>query len=147
MPTYLFLASFLILLAMGVGRAVLAGGHPRPVIPPPPLAPAAGAVSAWLLIRAFASGCTAMTGVEAVSNGISAFRDPAVEKAHGTLTAIVVSLAALLGGVAYLAHAFGIGAMDQTQARLSERPVAARRGAGGPRTLSTTWRSAACWPC
>jgi amino acid transporter len=116
LPTYLFLASFLTLLAMGVGRALLAGGHPRPVIPPPHLAPAAGAVGAWLLIRAFASGCTAMTGVEAVSNGVSAFRDPAVEKARGTLTAIVVSLAALLGGVAYLSHVFGIGAMDQTRA-------------------------------
>jgi amino acid transporter len=115
LPTYLFLASFVALLAMGIGRALLAGGHLRAVIPPPHLAPAAGAVSAWLLIRAFASGCTAMTGVEAVSNGVSAFRDPAVEKARGTLTAIVVSLAALLGGVAYLAHAFGIAAMDQTR--------------------------------
>ena len=114
LPTYLFLASFLTLLAIGVVRVLLAGGRPRPVIPPPLLAPA-GAVSAWLLIRAFASGCTAMTGVEAVSNGVSAFRDPAVEKARGTLTAIVVSLAALLGGVAYLSHAFGIGAMDQTR--------------------------------
>ncbi|HEY2294797.1 MAG TPA: APC family permease [Thermoanaerobaculia bacterium] len=113
-PTYLFLASFFALLGLGVVRALLAGGHPRPVVPPPAL-PAAGAVSAWLLIRAFASGCTAMTGVEAVSNGVSAFREPGVRKAHGTLTVIVVSLGLLLGGIAWLARAFGIGAMDQTR--------------------------------
>jgi amino acid transporter len=114
-PTYLFLGSFFVLLGLGMTRALLAGGHPRPVIPPPPLSPAIVPMSAWLLVRAFASGCTAMTGVEAVSNGVSAFRDPAVKNAHGTLTAIVVSLGALLGGIAYLARAFGIGAMDQTR--------------------------------
>jgi amino acid transporter len=115
LPTYLFLASFLVLLGLGVVRAVLAAGHPHPVVPPPPLPPAAGAVSAWLLMRAFASGCTAMTGVEAVSNGVSAFREPEVKNAHGTLTAIVVSLGALLGGIAYLSRAYGIGAMDQSR--------------------------------
>jgi len=113
LPTYLFLGSFFVLL--GVGITLLAGGHPRPVVPPPSLAAAVAPVGAWLLVRAFASGCTAMTGVEAVSNGVGAFREPAVKKAHGTLTAIVVSLGVLLGGIAYLAHAFGIGAMDQTK--------------------------------
>lgn len=115
LPTYLFLGSFFVLLGLGITRALLAGGHPRPVVPPPSLAAAVAPVSAWLLVRAFASGCTAMTGVEAVSNGVSAFREPRVGKAHGTLTAIVVSLGVLLGGIAYLAHAFGIGAMDQTK--------------------------------
>jgi amino acid transporter len=115
LPTYLFLGSFFVLLGLGLVRALLAGGHPRPVVPPPSLAAAMAPVSAWLLIRAFASGCTAMTGVEAVSNGISAFREPRAEKAHGTLTVIVVSLGLLLGGIAYLSHAFGIGAMDQTK--------------------------------
>jgi amino acid transporter len=115
LPTYLFLGSFFVLIGLGIARALLSGGHPRPVVPPPPLAAAVAPVSAWLLVRAFASGCTAMTGVEAVSNGIGAFREPRVGKAQGTLTAIVVSLGALLGGIAYLAHAFGIGAMDQTK--------------------------------
>ncbi|HEY4565163.1 MAG TPA: APC family permease, partial [Thermoanaerobaculia bacterium] len=114
-PTYLFLASFFALLGLGVARVLLAGGPPRPMVPPPALPAAGAAVSAWLLIRAFASGCTAMTGVEAVSNGIGAFREPRVGKAHGTLTAIVVSLGLLLGGIAWLARAFGIGAMDQTR--------------------------------
>lgn len=115
LPTYLFLGSFFVLLGLGVVRAVLSGGSPRPVVPPPPLAAAAGGLSAWLMIRAFASGCTAMTGVEAVSNGVSAFREPGVRNAHRTLTAIVASLGLLLAGVAWLSRAFGIGAMDQTR--------------------------------
>jgi amino acid transporter len=114
-PTYLFLASFFALLGFGVARTLLSGGHPQPVVPPPPALPAAGVVSAWLLVRAFASGCTAMTGVEAVSNGVNAFDEPRVRKAHGTLTAIVISLGLLLGGIAWLVRVFGICAMDQSR--------------------------------
>lgn len=83
-PTYLFVASFGGLLLLGVAKALAAGGNPVPVVPPPPVLPAAGAVTLWLLLRSFASGCTAMTGVEAVSNGISAFRDPSTKYAHRT---------------------------------------------------------------
>ena len=114
-PTYLFLGSFAVLLGIGLVRTLLSGGDPQPVVPPPAALPAAGTVSVWLLIRAFASGCTAMTGVEAVSNGVSVFREPRVRKAHGTLTAIVVSLGLLLGGIAWLVRGFGITAMDQSQ--------------------------------
>ncbi len=121
LPTYLFLASFFVILGIGFAHVLWAGGAggaarmPRPVIPPPPLGPARAAVSAWLLLRAFASGCTAMTGVEAVSNGLGAFKEPPVRHAQRTLTAIVLSLGVLLFGIAYLSHAFGIGAMDQTK--------------------------------
>jgi amino acid transporter len=114
-PTYLFVACFGVVLAVGVFKAVRGGGHPEPVVPPPPLESAAVAVSLWLLVRSFASGCTAMTGVEAVSNGITAFREPAVKNAQRTLTVIVAILATLLGGIAYLSRAYGIGAMDQTR--------------------------------
>ena len=116
-PTYLFVLSFgggVVL--YGVWQALAAGGDPTPLVPPP-AAPAGigAAVSVWLLLRAFASGCTAMTGVEAVSNGVSAFRDPTVTYAHRTLTAIVVLLGLLLAGIAYLANAYHTMAMDQTQ--------------------------------
>ena len=114
-PTYVFILSFGGLLLYGVAQALASGGQPSPVIPPP-AAPAAGeAVTVWLLLRAFASGCTAMTGVEAVSNGVGAFRAPTVTYAHRTLVAIVAVLGALLAGIAYLADAYGIAAMDQTQ--------------------------------
>jgi hypothetical protein len=73
------------------------------------------AVSLRLVLRAFASGCTAMTGIEAVSNGIGAFRDPTPKYAHRTLAAIVLILALLLAAIAYLAPAYRVAAMDQTQ--------------------------------
>ncbi|MEZ0171905.1 APC family permease [Microvirga sp. TS319] len=115
LPTYTFVISFILLLGLGLYRVVISGGEPRPVVPPPALAPTTAAASLWLLMHAFASGCTAMTGVEAVSNGVSAFREPKVKYAHRTLTAIVVILGLLLAGIAYLASSYGIGAMDQTQ--------------------------------
>lgn len=115
-PAYLFVASFAVVLAIGITKAIAAGGHPQPVVQPPQLAPAQEAIDPWLLLRAFAAGCTAMTGVEAVSNGVSAFREPVVARAHRTLSAIVASLWLLLAGIAYLSSAYGIGAMDQAQA-------------------------------
>jgi amino acid transporter len=114
-PTYIFVVSFGGLLVFGVVRALIAGGAPEPVVPPPAPPAAAAGVTIWLLLRAFASGCTAMTGVEAVSNGIGAFREPTEKYAHRTLSAIVLTLALLLAAVAYLAPAYGVAAMDQTQ--------------------------------
>ncbi len=115
LPTYLFAASFLAFIAMGLWRAVSSGGHPHSMIAPPPPPHAVQAVGAWILVRAFAAGCTAMTGVEAVSNGVGTFKEPVVKRAHITLTVICVLLALLLGGVAVLARAYGLTAMDQTR--------------------------------
>jgi amino acid transporter len=116
LPTYLFIACMAIVLSLGIFRLFTTGGHPHPVVPPPPLAPAVEGVSLWLLLRAFSSGCAAMTGVEAVSNGVSAFKDPPVVNAHRTLTCIVAILAFLLGAIALLCHGYTIGAMDQEKA-------------------------------
>lgn len=115
LPTYLFVASFALILALGVVHTVMTGGHPHPLVAPPPLGRATEAVTLWLLLRAFASGCTAMTGVEAVSNGMSAFREPSLKYGRRTLMAICGILGALLAGIAYLATAYRIGAMDQTK--------------------------------
>jgi amino acid transporter len=111
-PTYLFVAGLLITLAIGAWRVRSGAG---PVVAPPRLPGGTETVSLWIVARAFASGCTAMTGVEAVSNGVSAFKPPVRVHAHRTLTLIVLILGILLAGVAFLAHAFDIGAMDQTQ--------------------------------
>jgi amino acid transporter len=115
LPAYLFILSFIGIMAFGVFEAVAGGWHLAPAVPPPAPAPSTAAVSLWLLVRAFASGCTAMTGVEAVSNGVGAFREPVVPNAHRTLTIIVCVLALLLVGVAILAPMLGIGAMDERQ--------------------------------
>jgi hypothetical protein len=115
-PTYLFLFSLLTVLAIGLVKVILAGGHPDPVEAPPSLPTAVTTASAWILMRSFASGCTAMTGVEAISNGVSAFREPGVAYAHRTLTAIIVLLAVMLAGIACLSWAYGIGATQPGEA-------------------------------
>ncbi|QJW93541.1 APC family permease [Frigoriglobus tundricola] len=111
-PTYLFIASLFGVIAVGLGKALASGGQPSPVVPPPVVPAATEAATWWLLAKAFASGCTAMTGVEAVSNGVAAFREPRVKNAQRTLTAIIVILAVLLLGIAYLCKAYGIGATE-----------------------------------
>jgi amino acid transporter len=111
-PTYLFVVSLGGVLAVGVGKALAAGGAPNPVVPPPALPPGTEAAGWWVLAKAFASGCTAMTGVEAVSNGVGAFREPSVRYARRTLTAIILILALLLVGIAYLCRAYGVGATE-----------------------------------
>ena len=116
LPTYVFVASFAIIICVGVFDAVVSGGHPHPTVPPPKVPAATEAVSLWLLLRAFAAGCTAMTGVEAVSNGMTAFREPRVTHGRRTLSLIVAILGLLLVGIAYLARSYGIAAMDQTKA-------------------------------
>jgi len=112
-PTYAFLGSLLIAILIGVVKTVIAGGHPVPVVAPPiSTLPVTATVSVWLLLQVFSNGCTAMTGVEAVSNGVRAFREPTVRNAQRTLTVIIGFLIVLLAGIAYLARAYGIMATD-----------------------------------
>jgi len=109
-PTYLFTGTLLIVIAVGGWQTVHAAGHPHPVTPLPMLPPMTAMVSWWLLLKVFSSGCTAMTGVEAVSNGVMAFRDPTSKNAKTTLTIIIALLAILLLGIALLCRAYGIAA-------------------------------------
>ena len=111
-PTYLFVGTLLITIVGGLVRVALSGGHPVPVTPLPPPPHMTEAVTLWLLLKVFASGCTALTGVEAVSNGVKAFREPAVKNAQRTLTVIIFLLAVLLAGISYLVKVYGIAATD-----------------------------------
>jgi amino acid transporter len=114
-PTYLFVGTLLVTIVAGILRVLLSGGHPTPAVllPPPPAMSAV--VSFWLLLKVFASGCTALTGVEAVSNGVKAFREPTVKNAQRTLTVIIFLLAVMLAGISYLVKAYGIAATDPGQ--------------------------------
>lgn len=114
-PTYLFIACLGVTIGIGVWKLAVMHGHPMPVAPPPKLPVSLQAASAWMLIRAFASGCTALTGVEAVSNAVPIFKKPSADRARRTLTVIMFILALLLAGIALLVHAYGIGATPPGQ--------------------------------
>ena len=115
-PTYLFVGTLLVAIAIGLTKTVVAGGHPVAVVASPAALPAPTAVaSLWLLMQVFSNGCTAMTGVEAVSNGVRAFREPTVKTAQRALTVIIGLLIVLLAGIAYLVRAYGIAATDPGQ--------------------------------
>jgi len=112
-PTYLFVGTLVIVILIGLYKVVVSGGHPVAVVTPPPAVPSSlQLVGLWILVRAFASGCTALTGVEAVSNGVQAFRKPVVPAARATLTAIIAILIVLLGGIALLLPYYKIAATD-----------------------------------
>ncbi|MGA3223069.1 MAG: APC family permease [Acidobacteriaceae bacterium] len=111
-PTYLFVGCLLIVILLGIFHVVVTGGHPVPVMAVPKLPAATATLTLWLLAKVFASGCTAMTGVEAVSNGVMAFRDPTTVNARRTLTVIIALLIVLLLGIAFMCRAYGIGATD-----------------------------------
>jgi amino acid transporter len=114
-PTYLFVGTLLVTIVGGLLRVVLSGGHPVPITPLPPPPAITEAVTFWLLLKVFASGCTALTGVEAVSNGVKAFREPGVKNAQRTLTVIIFLLAVLLAGISYLVKVYGMAATDPGQ--------------------------------
>jgi amino acid transporter len=112
-PTLLFIGTLLVTIGIGVFKTVTSGFHPVPVQALPPALPqTVKYLGIWLLMKAFSSGCAAMTGVEAVSNGVMAFGEPRAKKAQYTLTVIIGILIVLLFGTAWLAKQYGIMAMD-----------------------------------
>lgn len=116
MPTFLFVTTLLAVIVVGVFKTIHSGGHPVPVTPLPPAVPATVKyVTIWLMLKTFSSGCAAMTGVEAVSNGVMAFREPnRTRRAQTALTVIIAILMVLLFGIAWLSRAYGITAMEPT---------------------------------
>ena len=115
LPTILFIGTLLLTIVIGIVQSLLHGGHPKPVVAPHPMPSVAMAASAWLVLQSFSSGCTAMTGVEAVSNGVRAFREPRVKNAKITLTIIIAILMVLLLGIAFLVRIYSVGATDPNQ--------------------------------
>jgi amino acid transporter len=112
-PTYLFVGSALLMIAIGMYRAVVLGEHSAPPSPLPGAPSPLEAVGLLLIIRAFASGSVALTGTEAIANGVPAFKPPEARNAAATLTAVAVLLAVLFIGITYVALNFGIVAIDE----------------------------------
>lgn len=109
LPLYLFLAAMFTLI--GVGLVHHPALHPHAV----PVAAAGGAVGLYVLLRAFSSGSSTLTGIEAISNGVPIFRAPSARNAQITLGALGLLLGTMMIGVAYLGIKVGvIPTLDQT---------------------------------
>ena len=103
-PVYFFVASML--LTVGVGLYRYFSGSLGQVVNPPPMESHGElvAVSAFLLLHAFSSGTAALTGIEAISNGITAFKEPRSHNAGATLIWMAFILGSLMLGITYLAQ-------------------------------------------
>ena len=104
-PTYLFIVSLAAMVGWGIFGAVF---HRLPETPYEPHPGGLEGVGLFLILRAFASGCTALTGVEAVSDGVPAFKPPESQNARIVLGWLGVILVTLFLGITYLAYDFGI---------------------------------------
>ena len=105
-PTYFFVLTIAVLLAAGFYDYVTGGI--APVDTPLPAEAGHQPLTTFLLLTAFANGCTAMTGVEAVSNGVPAFRPPEAKNASATLITMAVLATTMFVGITVLAHAYQV---------------------------------------
>jgi amino acid transporter len=117
-PTYLFLGSALLLIALGVLRTLL--GSPPHVTDVVPAHVPAETFGLLLLMRAFADGCSAMTGTEAVANGVPAFRPPEWKNAQTTMAIMALLLGTMFLGVSFLSHVTGAVPAASGESVLSE---------------------------
>jgi amino acid transporter len=107
LPTYAFLGLALLMIGLGFSRAIT-GQLPSPPIPAQVPAPGAEALTIFLLLRAFAGGSVALTGVEAIANGVPAFKPPESRNAANTLTMMAILLGVLFVGFMFLADVMGL---------------------------------------
>jgi amino acid transporter len=110
-PTYFFIATTLLLIGVGVWR--VATGAIQPIAAVPPVASTRDTLTLFLLLTAFSNGCTAMTGVEAVSNGVPAFRPPESKNAAATMLMMAVLSITMFMGITLLAQSYHVMPSDQ----------------------------------
>ena len=108
-PTYFFIGSILGMLVVGAWRSLTGTFVP---LPQHEAVAGSGALTTFVLLTAFSNGCTAMTGVEAVSNGVPAFRPPESRNAAATLVAMAVLAVTMFMGITLLAHAYDVVPSD-----------------------------------
>ena len=124
-PTYLFVGASLLMIGIGMYRILVNGEGAAAPAPlpgaPDPLQP----LGLLLIVRAFASGSVALTGTEAIANGVPAFKQPEPRNAATTLTVVAVLLAVLFMGITFVADSFGIVPVDEPAPRTVISQVAA----------------------
>src|SRR6266850_1823422 len=119
-PTYFFVASMLVMIAYGLVGALFDWLPEAPYEPHPP---GLEGVGLFLLLRSYAAGCTALTGVEAVSNGVQALKPPEGRNAQTVMTALGIISIAMFLGITYLAYDFGIipGGAETVVSKIARR--------------------------
>ena len=119
LPTYGFITAILLTIGIGIGKCATSG-CPHAVTPHP-LAGGMGAVTIFVVLRAFSSGSTALTGVEAIANGVNAFRRPHGKNAAKTMLALGIVAIAMFLGVTWLAvHTHALPTESGTPSVLSQ---------------------------
>ena len=107
-PTYLFIGSALLLIIVGLVKSLLIQHHP--VLGTFSFVQASEPLTLFLILKSFAAGCSAMTGVEAISNGVPAFKKPETRNAATTLTLMAITLGTLFIGITLLATSYHVEA-------------------------------------
>ncbi len=127
-PTYFFIVTTLVLIGVGTWKVLT--GSAETLATAAPLQPASEPFTMFLLLTAFANGCTAMTGVEAVSNGVPAFRPPEARNAAATMLLMAVLSITMFVGITLLARAYHVVPIGQeTVVSQLARGVFGSRGA------------------
>ena len=131
-PVYVFLSSYLAMLAYGGVRALLEGPGSLAVTAPPASQP----LVAFLILHTFASGCTALTGIESISNGVPAFKPPESRNANQTLMVMAILMGVLFLGSIGLTHHFAVvaGPEETILSALARRIL----GSGAPYVVVQT---------
>ena len=128
-PTYLFLGGMAALLAVGTFKALTGGAGPAPEAAAALMPSGAAPLSIFLVLRAFANGCTALTGIEAISNGVPAFKPPEARNAVITLLVMIAAAVTCFMGVTLLAPAYHvIPATEETVISQLNRAIFGGRG-------------------
>ncbi|MBK6767939.1 MAG: APC family permease [Ardenticatenales bacterium] len=139
-PTYAFVAGVLVTIGLGLSRMYGLFGLP-PLDPHPVVLPASVAIDpwslayTWLLLRAFAAGCTALTGIEAISNGVTAFRKPEARNAATTMVWMAVIAMTLFIGISWLATHMALIPTDEGESILSQMTNSVSENLSGGRVL------------
>jgi len=137
-PTYAFVAGVLVTILLGLARMNGLFGLPPLEAHPQVVAPSVdltGLAFGWLLLRAFAAGCTALTGIEAISDGVAAFEKPEAKNAAATMIAMAIIAMTLFLGISWLATHMSLVPTDDGESILSQLTNSVAEGLPGGRIL------------